>query len=57
MDIVNGTLDNKTKTIVNKEQITNKKSYGFYLDFWKKNKVAENGELQLEDGRTLGHKD
>jgi len=34
-----------------------RKSYGFYNDFWKKNKVQNNGELLLEDGSVLGHKD
>jgi len=33
------------------------KSYGYYLDFWKRNKVNDLGELILEDGTVLGHKD
>jgi len=26
------------------------------MDFWKKNRVMDNGELLLENGHTLGHK-
>lgn len=57
MEVVNGQVIGKN---INENKNMNNvkvKSYGFYLDFWKKNKVTEMGELQLEDGRTIGHKD